>query len=360
LNEKIVVPIVIFIAALLWLFSGQDQQPQTQPITDSKLQNQIATRVRAVESVASQRDTELIVRGKTEENRRVLVRAEVSGRIVSLPTTKGTSVQTGELLCEIAVDSRDAALSEAKARTHQATLEYKGIKNLEKKGLQAQTNVAKAKASLESARTALSRAQLALANTQIRSPFNGVVEELPVEVGDYLRIGDACALIIDTDPMVLTGQVAEKDIANVTLGEEVGGRLITGEVLTGVIDYISQSANKSTRSYRVEALVANPQHTIRAGITSELLLPIGGQLAHHISPAYLVLNDSGAMGVKTVNELQRVEFHPVQVIAEGIDGVWVTGLGPRATVIVVGQEVVFAGESVNVDLSPLNPLSNRG
>ena len=360
MNEKYVVPLVIFIAALLWLFSGQDQNSQAQPIVDSSAQSQPPTRVRAVKSVASQRDIELIVRGRTEENRRVLVRAEVSGKIVSLPAAKGTSVQGGELLCEIAVDSRDAALSEARALTHQATLEFNGIKNLEKKGLQAQTNVARAKASLESARAVLSRAELALANTQLRSPFNGIVEELPVEIGDYLRIGDACALIIDTDPMVLTGQVAEKDIAKVTLGEAVGGRLITGEALTGVIDYISQSANESTRSYRVEALVANPQRTIRAGITSELLLPIGGQLAHHISPAYLVLNDSGAMGVKTVNEQQRVEFHPVLVIAEGIDGVWVTGLGQRATVIVVGQEVVFAGEPVNVDLSPLNSLSDRG
>jgi len=360
LNEKYVVPLVILIAALLWLFSGQNQNSQAQPIADSGAQSRTTTQVRAIESVASQRDIELIVRGKTEENRRVLVRAEVSGKIVSLPAAKGTSVQTGELLCEIAVDSRDVALSEAKARTHQATLEFNGIKNLEKKGLQAQTNVAKAKASLESARTALSRAQLALANTQLRSPFSGIVEELPVEVGDYLRIGDACALIIDTDPMVLTGQVAEKDIANVTLGKAVGGRLITGEVLTGVIDYISQSASESTRSYRVEALVANPSRTIRAGITSELLLPIGGQLAHHISPAYLVLNDSGSMGVKTVNEQQRVEFHPVQVIAEGIDGIWVTGLEQYATVIVVGQEVVFAGEPVNVDLTPLNSLSEKG
>ena len=360
MNEKYVVPLVILFAAVLWLLSGRDQESETQVVADTAEQSQAAVKVRAVQSVASQRDIELIVRGKTEENRRVLVRAEVSGKVVSLPMAKGASVQTGELLCEIAVDNRDVALTEARALARQTALEYNGIKKLGKKGLQAQTAVAKAQAVLESAKAAVSRAELALDNTQLRSPFSGIVEDLPVEVGDYLRIGDACALIIDTNPIVLTGQVAEKDIANVTLGEAVGGRLITGEAMTGLIDYISQAANQRTRSYRVEALVANPERSIRVGITSELLLPIGSRMAHHISPASLVLDDSGAIGVKTVNAEQRVEFHSVSIIAEGIDGIWVTGLRPQVTLIVVGQEVVFAGESVNVDLSPLNSLSDKG
>jgi len=359
LNKKYLVSLIIAAAIVLWLLSGLAKEDAKQNSDDS--QQSATTKdsstkiplVRAIQSVATDRRVQLIVRGQTEENRQVEVRAEAAGRITALPVEKGATVNAGDVLCNIAIDARDKSVIEAEAIQVQAALEYRGVKDLGKRGLQAETNIAQSKARLESSNAALSRAKLQLAHTRIKSPFTGVVEDQPVELGDFLRVGDVCARVLDADPILMVGQVAEKDIAHVTLGDTVTGRLITGESLSGVIRFIGQSSDSNTRAYRVEVEVPNPDLTIRAGITTKILMPLATRPAHAISPAILVLNDAGIMGIKLVKADNIVEFAPVEVIEENPNGIWVSGLPDNATIVVVGQEVVFSGNKVEVDLTPL-------
>jgi len=362
LNKKYLASLIIAALIILWLLSGltkEDSTPNAASSSPTATRNQTATStplVRAVQSIATERRIQLIVRGQTEENRQVEVRAEAAGRVVALPVEKGATVKAGDVLCEIAIDARDKSVVEAEAIQVQAALEYRGVKDLGRRGLQAETKVAQSKAALESANAALSRAQLQLAHTKIKSPFAGVVEDQPVELGDFLRVGDICARVLDANPILMVGQVAEKDIAHVTLGDTVTGQLITGESLTGVIRFIGQSSDSNTRAYRVEVEAPNPNLSTRAGITTKIHMPLAKRSAHAISPAALVLDDAGVMGVKLVDGNGIVEFAPVEVIEESPIGIWVAGLPDKATIIVTGQEVVFSGNQVKVDLSPLENL----
>jgi multidrug efflux system membrane fusion protein len=58
------------------------------------------------------------------------------------------------------------------------------------------------------------------------------------------------------------------------------------------------------------------------------------------------LDDAGRVGAKTVDEDDRVVFHPIEVIRTAPDGVWVTGLPERIRLITIGQDFVSAGERV--------------
>lgn len=345
-----------------WFISGQfskslaEQANKADNVLSTREQSSPVPVVRGMVSEATQHSIELLVRGTTEVNRTVTVRSEISGRVVGLPYPKGTTVNAGDLLCQLSIDSRDQNLTEARALRNQTLLEYKGLKDLSNKGLQSEIALAQAKARLESANAAVSRAMLSLNQTRVRAPFDGIIEEQPVEVGDFLSVGGPCATIIETDPILLAGQVAEKDIGRVRLGGLVSAKLITGESVSGKISYISQLADKSTRAYRIEVEVPNPELSLRAGITSKLKVPLGTRLAHRISPAVLVLDDDGEMGVRVVNSENKVEFYSVEIISEGIDGIWVAGLPRVTTVITVGQEEVFEGQLVETDITPLTSL----
>jgi multidrug efflux system membrane fusion protein len=362
LKHKYLIASFIGFLMLAWVFSGQfaeslaEQSNQGDNALVVPQQSKTTPTVRGMVSEATQHNIELLVRGSTEVNRTVTVRSEISGRVVGLPYPKGTTVSEGNVLCQLSVDSRDQNLTEARALRQQTMLEYKGLKDLSNKGLQSEITLAQAKARLESANAAVSRANLSLSHTKVRAPFNGIIEEQPVEVGDFLSVGGPCATIIETNPILLTGQVAEKDVSGVVLGGIVSANLITGETVTGKISYISQLADKSTRAYRIEVEVPNPELAFRAGITSELKVPLGTRLAHRISPAVLVLDDDGEIGVRVVNDEDKVEFYSVEVISEGIDGIWVAGLPRMTTVITVGQEEVFEGQLVKTDITPLASL----
>ena len=175
MNKKYLASSIIALIVFLWLLSGlfkdepDQNMPDSQQLSTSESSTSRVPLVRAINSVATERRTQLLVRGRTEENRQVKVRAEAAGRVVALPVEKGATVNTGAVLCKIAIDSRDKSVVEAKAIQVQAALEYAGVKDLGTRGLQAETNVAQSKARLESANASLSRAKLQLAHSQMKS-----------------------------------------------------------------------------------------------------------------------------------------------------------------------------------------------
>ncbi len=75
-------------------------------------------------------------------------------------------------------------------------------------------------------------------------------------------------------------------------------------------------------------------------------------MAHKISPALFSLNDEGDVGVRIVNDAGRVEYHPIRIVRDDVDGAWVTGLPEVATLITVGQELVVPGQQVELSFEP--------
>ena len=116
----------------------------------------------------------------------------------------------------------------------------------------------------------------------------------------------------------------------------------SGEV-SGVVSFLSRSADALTRTFRVEIEVPNTDLAIADGQTAEIMIAAEGSLAHLIAQSSLTLNDEGALGVRSVNSENMVEFHPVTLIRDTVDGVWVSGLPEQINIIVVGQEFVRAG-----------------
>jgi len=77
-----------------------------------------------------------------------------------------------------------------------------------------------------------------------------------------------------------------------------------------------------------------------------MAVPLQEVMSYQISPAVLALDDAGQVGVRIVNTNKVVEFHPVQVVRESAEGVWVSGLPPEIDLITVGQEFVADGDKV--------------
>ena len=137
--------IASFIAILMagWVLSGQfapSHADEADAAATALMAEEKAnvTVVRGLVSKAESHNIELIVRGSTEVNRTVTVRSEIAGRIVGLPYPKGARVSEGNVLCRLAIDTKDQNLVEARAQKTQAALEYKGLIDLSNKGLQSE------------------------------------------------------------------------------------------------------------------------------------------------------------------------------------------------------------------------------
>jgi biotin carboxyl carrier protein len=186
-----------------------------------------------------------------------------------------------------------------------------------------------------------------LNRTEVKAPFDGYIEDI-VKPGNLLERGQLCATIIELDPITFIAEVPENSIKDVREGQIVNISLVTGDNIQGKLTFVSKSASVATRTFRVEAEIANPSGIVRDGISGTMVIDTDPVLAHKISPSILLLADNGELGVKTVNSENMVEFFPVQIIQDTEEGIWVAGLPDFSNIIVLGQGFVETGQIVSV------------
>ena len=340
----------VALAAAAWVLSGQLNDPKqaahanTQTTSEPVAEQLKKVRVRSIQSQSWQR--EVIIRGRTEASRSVKMRAETASRIIKVPVGEGRRVSKGELLILLDPAERTATLAEAKALLRQRVVEYKAAKSLAAKGYRSDTKLAESRAHLDAARARVSQMNTDMKRTKIVAPFDGILEKRFVEEGDYVKIGDDVARFVDLDPILVVGALSEREVSTIKPGVKATATLIDGRKLTGTIRFIGAVADSATRTFRVEIIITNPDGTIRDGVTSVVNLFAARTQAHFLPTSLLTLDESGHLGIKAVDDENRVVFHRIRVLADKQNGIWVDGLPETVTLITVGQEFVKTGQEI--------------
>ncbi|WP_029057321.1 efflux RND transporter periplasmic adaptor subunit [Stappia stellulata] len=349
-----ILAVAITAAVAGWMWTGTyieggraDAANATPPPAErSSEQDGTPFRVAVRDIAAEERSSVLVIRGRTEAEASVAVRAETTGRVAQRKVAEGQRVERDDVLCVLDKGARQAKVLEAEARLAQAKLDHSAATQLQDKGFTAQTRVAALKAAMDAAAAMLEEQQLELSRTVITAPIGGVVESPMVETGTILATGQVCATLIDADPVLAIGQVSERDVGKLEIGQAAEVELVTGETVNGAIRYIAPAAEDATRTFRVEIEIANPDGAVRDGITATARVPLAMQKAHRLSSGILTLNDAGTLGVRAVTDDNTVVFHPVTILGGDTDGIWVSGLPQTLSVITAGQDYVIEGQTV--------------
>ncbi|WP_270729861.1 efflux RND transporter periplasmic adaptor subunit [Shimia sp. Alg240-R146] len=345
-------------------------------------------RVVAIRSVTTSIDSAVVLRGETQANRSVEVRAETGGLVISEPLRRGSHVERGQELCRLEAGTRTAILAEAKARLaeavargpstqaavaeaearlEEAMINDNAARKLSEGGFASSTRVASAAASVRAAEAGVQSARSGLESTQagiesaealvaaaqrdierltVTAPFAGLLESDTAELGSLVQSGNLCATVIQLNPIRIVGFVPETEVNRVNVGALAGAKLTTGEQVTGQVTFVSRSADPLTRTFRVEVAVPNDDLRIRDGQTAEIYIASDGAEAHLIPQSALTLNDEGTLGVRLVGEGDIVDFVAVELLRDVPEGIWVEGPPDEANIIIIGQEYVEKGVAV--------------
>ena len=96
--------------------------------------------------------------------------------------------------------------------------------------------------------------------------------------------------------MTLVGFVSELQVARVTLGRSATARTASGQHVAGEVSFLARSADPTTRTFRVDIRVPNPDLTLRDGETAEITVEAAGKAAHLLPQSALTLDDAGTLG----------------------------------------------------------------
>jgi multidrug efflux system membrane fusion protein len=286
------------------------------------------------------------VYGRTAPARTITISAETEGRVENITAERGKRVTKGASILELDMRDRRAQVEQSRASVREHRTSYEAQLSLKSDGYVSDTQIAETLAKLETAKAEMVRAELDLANRIIKAPFDGVLQERDVEVGDFVRSGDPVATFVDNLTLIVTGTLAEQEVSSIKAGDEARAELVTGQSVKGRVRYVAPVADESTRTFKVELEINNMAGDLPAGVTAEIILRGGEAMAQKISPALLTLDSNGDLGIFIVDNLKQARFIPITIERSGTNGVWVSGLPETAEVIIVGQGYVRDGQSV--------------
>lgn len=346
-NRPWIISVLLIVALSAWMTSGmlnaQQKEPAAEP--ETKSEEEILPKVR-VKPVKLEQVTQLVVLyGRTEPGKSTTLKSEISGRITELMVEKGERVKKGQAIAKIDLNDRDKQLDHARAKLKQKQIEYEGSKSLSQEGYQGRAKLAQSYAELKESEVMVALLEKEIKNTVIRAAFDGVIDERPVEVGDYVNTGNTIAQLINLDPLIVRGNVSQHDINAIHVGQTARVKLTTGETRNGKVRFLSSQSNSDTNTFRLEVAVNNPDLSLLAGLSAEIELPQNKVEAVKISPALFSLNDAGEIGVKWVRD-ERVHFSSINIVKTETDGSWITGIPAEVSLITVGQAFVKEGDKV--------------
>jgi multidrug efflux pump subunit AcrA (membrane-fusion protein) len=300
----------------------------------------VAARVVPVTSRSLQRSVEAV--GSLFPFEEVTVSSEVEGRIDRVYVDVGDRVKSGQPLVKIipvelglSLDQEQAALGQIEARLappeggreltdprdaaevrkaeadrKDAEQKFERARELWDQGLVARGAFDEAQARYDSARAAydmalqnvrtlqaqaaqrsasVALARKKLGDTVIRAPFAGQVRARLVSPGQYVRVQTPAMVVVDNDPLRVRLKVPERMAAWIAVGQPVSVQVeaYPGRAFQGKVSRINPSVDAQSRTFDVEALLDNPEGTLKPGFFARARIA-----SSHVDRALLVPNDA--------------------------------------------------------------------
>ncbi|MDR2208189.1 MAG: efflux RND transporter periplasmic adaptor subunit [Azoarcus sp.] len=235
---------------------------------------QQAAQVEVVSVAVREIDDDVSAVGTLVSNGSVILRPEVAGRVAAIRFQDGMAVKKGDVLVELDAAIQSAEAQQARAELSLAKANADRVEDLFAKQFVSVSARDEAVSRLEVARANAALAQARLDRTRIRAPFDGIVGIRKVNVGDYVRDGDALINIEDIAVLKLDFRLPERYLARLKPGQnlEVTSDVVPGVTFPAEVEAIDPLVDAEGRAVLLRARLANDEGRLRPGVFARVRL----------------------------------------------------------------------------------------
>ncbi len=196
------------------------------------------------------------------------VPSEVTGRVIETSVEAGQAVSKGETLVKIEDRRAKIALDLTQARHEEAMRLLGEAERLQKSSVVSQTQYESVFSEAKITKAQLDDAKDTLDRHTVKAPFDGVVNQRLVDVGDAVNVNQAVVELVDVERLRVKFMVAGNDLSAFPPGREVEVRLLSGsrQSVAAKVDYVSRSSDPVTKMFQVEAVVENADGEMAGGL----------------------------------------------------------------------------------------------
>ena len=299
--------------------------------------------------------------------RNIELRAQEKGYLQQIFVDEGQTVKAGQLLFKIMPKIYEAELAKAQAEAKAAQIEFQNAKSLADKDVVSKNEQLMAEAKLDQAKAEVTLAKLHLSFTEIRAPFDGTIDRIPLKLGSLVDEGELLTSLSDNSQIFAYYNVSEPEYLDYQSNiqgrgdQEVSLLLANNKPLKdkGKIEVIEGEFNSETGNIAFRARFANAERLLRNGQTGKVQMRM--PMPHAILiPQKATYEIQDKKYVFVVDKDNKVQSRNITVASEMPDlYVVASGLSPQDKILLEGVQKVKEDELIHFSfLKPREVISN--
>lgn len=284
------------------------------------------------------------------------LRALDEGYLQDIYVDEGQHVKKGQIMFKLMPLLYEAELKKAQAEAEFAEIEYLNTKSLADKDIVSQNELALAKAKYDKALAELNLAEVYFGFTEIKAPFDGIMDKFQARQGSLLEEGEILTILSDNSEMWVYFNVPEaeyldfmmssKNDSIIPLKLEMANHQLFPHM--GHLQTIEADFNNETGNIAFRAVFPNPEGLLRHGETGSVYmdLPMNDAIIIPQKATFEILEKKYVFVIDEENIVHQTE---VGILAEMPDLFVVDGLKPTDKIILEGIRKVADGDKVEYD-----------
>lgn len=293
------------------------------------------------------------------------IRALEKGYLQKIFVDEGQSVKKGQLMFQIMPVMYQAELQKAQAEANFAEIEYQNTQKLAKSNVVSPNELAMAKAKLNKAKAEVALAQVHLGFTQIKAPFDGIMDHFQVRLGSLVDEGDLLTTLSDNSKMWVYFNVPEAEYLDYKTSQKNNITQVKLEMANhqvfeypGQVQTIEADFNNETGNIAFRATFPNPKGLLRHGETGNILMevPMKNALLIPQKATFEVLDKKYVYVVGNDNKIKSREI----TVAAELPHIYVVqkGLDKDDKILLEGLRLVRENEKIHTKyLEPTSVMS---
>ena len=302
---------------------------------------------------ASQRTVERTVDlvGTLRADQEATVAAEVDGKVEAVAVDIGDRIEAGQTLARLDRKMLAAALRQAEARAKNSRADEERARGLHTEGIVSPQEFDRLRMAREVADADRELLSTRFMRGTIEAPIAGAVTARHVDVGDYAHVGAPLFTIASDRVLRLRGEIPERYVAEIAVGQEVRGEVdaFPGLTLHGRLSRINAGIDPASRTLVVEAEIDNADGKLRPGFFVRAAVVAQRGVRTVTVPSLAVQSFAGVSRLFVVRD-GTVTRRTIEVGDRFEDDVEITsGVEAGETVAVTGLTRLQDGMKVQID-----------
>jgi len=299
--------------------------------------------------------------------RNIELRAQEKGFLQNIYVDEGQFVKKGQLLFKIMPNMYQAELLKAQAEQKSVEIELQNSKLLADKNIVSKNELSVAQAKLQSAKAEVALAKLHLSFTEIRAPFDGTIDRIPLKLGSLIDEGELLTSLSDNSQMFAYFNVSEPEYLQYQTDvqdradNKVSLVLANGDTFKekGNVEVIESEFNNETGNIAFRARFPNSAKLLRNGETGQvqMLVPLKNAI---VIPQKATYEIQDKKYVFVVDKNNKVTSREITITGE-IPDLYVikTGLAETDKILLEGVQKVKENDKIKFEYQAPQTVINH-